>query len=297
MISVQKLNDFKGHVAAIHTVIEDAQGNLFSAGVDKHIIKWDKTSPDKAFVFAKTQEAIYSLYYHPISNLLFVGTSLGKVHVIDVDSKKEIKLYHHHQKQVFKLSEYNGLLYTLGGEGKMGIINLNTLQTQKIIQFSNDKLRSIDFKENRMALACGDSSIKIIDTETHKMQFEFKAHEKSCNVVKFHPTNNLLLSGGWDAHLNIWNESFELIKSIPAHNFAVYSIEFSPNNTLFATGSRDKSIKVWASDNIGLPTSITFEKNMAHNYSVNSLLWSKENDVLYSASDDKKIMAWNIHKV
>jgi WD repeat-containing protein 61 len=297
MISVQKLNDFKGHVAAIHTVIEDTHGNLYSGGVDKHIIKWDKTSPDKAFVFAKTQEAIYSLYYHPISNLLFVGTSLGKIHVIDVVSKKEIKLYHHHKKQVFKLTENNGLLYTLGGEGIMGIINLHSLQTQKIIQFSTDKLRSIDFKENLMVLACGDSSIKIIDIETCQIQQEFIANEKSCNVVKFHPAHNLLLSGGWDAHLNIWSESFELIKSIPAHNYAIYSIEFSPNNKLFATASRDKTIKVWDSENIELPTSITFEKNMSHNYSVNSLLWSNTNDILYSASDDKKIMAWDIHKL
>lgn len=294
MFSIQKLNDYKGHVAAIHCVAEDAEGNLYSGGVDKHIIKWNKKDPDKAFILAKTPEAIYSLYYHSASHQLFIGTSLGKIHVIDIESKKEIKLFHHHQKQVFNLTEHNGLLYTLGGDGAMSVINLNTLQTQKIIQYSNDKIRSIDFKANLIAIACGDSTVKIIDGESYQLKHQFVAHQKSCNVVKFHPTKNQLMSAGWDAHLNVWNESFELLQSIPAHNFAIYSIVFSPNNSLFATASRDKTIKLWRTDDFNLPTSITFEKHQSHNYSVNALLWSKLDGLLYSASDDKKIMVWDI---
>ena len=113
-------------------------------------------------------------------------------------------------------------------------------------------------------------------------------------MVKFHPSDNRLLSGGWDGHLKLWNQDRELEKSIPAHNYAIYSIVFSPDKKLLATGSRDKTIKIWNAINPEFPRSITFENLGGHQYSVNRLIWNEKSNSLISASDDKKIMIWSI---
>jgi len=82
--------------------------------------------------------------------------------------------------------------------------------------------------------------------------------------VRYSPDGKFLLTGGRDAHLNIWQtDSYELIKSIPAHNWAIYDIVFNPDTTLFATASRDKTIKIWDAKHINYCTA-SLKKIMKH---------------------------------
>ena len=123
----------------------------------------------------------------------------------------------------------------------------------------------------------------------------FSAHQFSANVATYSPDGTLLLSGGRDAHLNIWDaKSYTLIKSIPAHNFAIYDIVFSPDAKLFATASRDKTIKIWDAETFELLVRIDKEKWDGHLNSVNKLLWSSYNNYLISTGDDRSIMVWDV---
>ena len=64
-------------------------------------------------------------------------------------------------------------------------------------------------------------------------------------------TENFLLTGGRDGHLNIWQVGdYDMIKLIPAHEWAIYDIVYSPNSNLFATASRDKTLKNLGFENI-----------------------------------------------
>ena len=294
MITIKKTNEFNGHFASIHTLSSEADGLLFSGGVDKHLIKWNLKDINSSKVIAKTTEAIYSIYFDHYNNYLFVGTSSGKIHVIDLIEQKEIKVLKNHAGAVFYLKSHNDFLFSCGGDGVLSIIRLKDLSTIKLISLCKEKIRFMDIKNDVAALACGDASVVILDLITFKIQNRFVAHKKSCNVVRFNPNNETLLTGGWDAHLNIWDEKFELINSIPAHNYAIYSIVFSPDKNLFATGSRDRMIKIWKTDDIESPKTISQENLSGHQFSVNKLVWNEKTGLLYSASDDKKIMEWDI---
>jgi WD40 repeat protein len=278
--------------AGIYALCIEDENFIFSGGVDKHVIRWDINNIDNSKILIKSSEAVYSLYFYEGNNLLFIGTSIGKIHIIDLFQKKEIKLLKSHTNKIFDFRLVNSYLLSAGAAGCLAFTNVNTLKTEQILQVSNERIRSIDIKNNIAVIACGDSHIRVMDLNTKLTITSFQAHEKSCNVVKFHPTNNTILSGGWDAHLKLLDKNFQLIKFIPAHNFAIYSIVFSADNKLFATGSRNKSIKLWDALNTESPKSITYENLKGHRFSVNKLVWDERSGNLFSASDDGKIMIW-----
>lgn len=294
MITINKKQELVGHKAGIYAICQGNEGFIYSGGVDKHVIKWDLSNNENSKILIKSTETIYSLYYYKDKNLIFIGTSSGKIHIIDLSEKKEIKILQSHTDKIFEFKLFGSSIVSVSADGNLGFTNLDTLKTENILKISNQRIRSIDIKDKLAVIACGDSCIRLIDLNNNKTLHSFIAHEKSTNVVKFHPSADILLSGGWDAHLKIWDNNYELLKSIPAHNYAIYSIEFSPDKTMIATGSRDKSIKIWDASNIEFPKSITYENLNGHQFSVNRLFWDQSNGDLVSASDDKKIMIWEI---
>lgn len=296
MILINKKNELVGHKAGIYAICPEVDGFIYSGGVDKHVIRWDINNFENSKILIKSTEAIYSLYYNNDRHLIFIGTSSGKIHIIDLIQKKEIKLLKSHTDKIFEFKLFNSSIISVSADGNLAFTDLNTLKTEYIFKISNEKIRSIDIKDNLAVIACGDSTIKAIDLNNKTILNSFIAHKKSCNVVKFHPTENLILSGGWDANLKVWSTNYDLLKSIPAHNYAIYSIEFSPDKSMFATGSRDKSIKIWEASNIEFPKSITYENQKGHQFSVNRIFWDQSSGDLVSASDDKKIMIWEIRK-
>lgn len=294
MINIVKKNELIGHMAPIYALCVDENNFIYSGGVDRQVIRWDPQDVSKSIIITKSSEAIYSLFHYPENNYLFIGTTTGKIHVVDLNLKKEIKLLKNHTDKIFDFKLFGNYLIAVSGDGSISFTNLINLKTEQVVNISNDRVRSIDIKNNLAAIACGNSNIVILDLQTKTILNSFIANNKSCNVVKFHPSDTRLLSGGWDGHLNIWAENYELTQSIPAHNYAIYSIVFSPDKKLFATGSRDKTIKIWNADKPEFPKSITFENLGGHQYSVNRLIWNEKNDYLISASDDKKVMIWSI---
>ncbi len=294
MINILKKNELTGHMAPIYALCVEEKNFIYSGGVDRQVIRWDLEDLNNSKIITKSSEAIYSLFHFAENNYLFVGTSTGKIHVVDINQKKEIKLLKNHTDKIFDFILFGSYLIAVSADGSISFTNLTNLKTEQILNISNERIRSIDIKGTIAAIACGNSNIVILDLKSKTIINSFIAHNKSCNVVKFHPFDNLLLSGGWDGHLKLWGQDYELEISIPAHNYAIYSIAFSPDKKFFATGSRDKTIKIWNAINPEFPKSITFENLGGHQYSVNRLIWNEKSGTLISASDDKKIMIWSI---
>jgi len=316
VIQVKKLSELTGHSGAVYALEHSEETNCFYSGSgDKLVAKWnlDTLHPEK--FSAQLPGIIYSLCFIADKNVLLAGTSEGKIHVIDLKDKKEIKILQNHNQPVFDLKasplpspkERGDLILSAGGDGVLSIISLTDFSTIKLLKLCNEKLRAIDIYENYAAVACGDGMIRIIDLKELKLKNEFPAHAGSVYSVKFSPDGNYLLSGGKDAHLKIWimdntksnghqpsTINHQPFKSIPAHNYAIYSIVFRPDGKYFATASRDKTFKIWDTNTFEMLTRINKENFDGHINSVNKLLWSKPNNLLISVGDDRKVMVWEI---
>jgi len=311
-ISVNKIATFTGHSGSVYALEHFGDGLWVSGGGDGIVASWNLFSPDEGEVVTRTPGVIYSLL--KMDETLLVGSATGAIHVVNIRERKEERLLQYHNSGIFILHhiQYHHLILSLSGDGKLGVIDANSLALKNMLSLGTTKLRgaSVHPNQNLLAIGSGDGSINTFSLPELNPLHHWQAHQPgfSVNAIRFSPDGKFLLSGSRDAHLHIFDveNEFKLFKSIPAHNYAIYSIEYSPDEKLFATASRDKTIKIWDAETFEVLYRIDKEKNEGHLNSVNKLLWmhtanSESPDPLQgseqrliSASDDRKLMVWSI---
>ncbi len=299
----QRVAHIKGHQQPIYTLIPAHKPSLFYSGSGDNVVaQWSLNDFSFEKVLAKVPATIYALHYLPDQQLFFIGQRNGGIHIIDMEKKKEIKLLQFHEAPIFdiKVALPHNIFFAVAGDGKLSAWSLEDFSLLYEVQLcKQENVRFIDFAPDisEMAVACSDSTIRIIDVEHFEQKAVLKSHERSVFCTRYHPNGKYILSGSLDARLNIWDveKNYELYQRIPAHYFTINSIAFSPDNKFFATGSRDRTIKVWDAAHFQLLKVINYEKHNGHRFSVNSLHWSSYNDYLVSGSDDCSMMVWSIN--
>ena len=89
---ITKKASLTGHQGAVYSLSEGLGENMvLSCSGDKFLTQWniDTCIPDSFSV--KMQSVVYSSLFLKNKNQLLIGTVDGSLHVIDLDSKKEIK--------------------------------------------------------------------------------------------------------------------------------------------------------------------------------------------------------------
>ncbi|SHL08102.1 WD40 repeat domain-containing protein [Flavobacterium xanthum] len=300
-IGIKHIATLTGHSGCVYAMDKGISDNtVFTAGSDMFIALWNLETLQAEKFSASLPAAVYAICHIPEKKLLLAGTTTGSIHILDLEKKEEKKMLQHHTAPIFdiKYSLETNCFYTAGGDGNFAVCSLDTLSLIKMKKLSKEKVRSIDFNytTSEIAVALGDCNILVFDLHTLDYKKDFIGHGLASNVVRYSPDGKFLLTGGRDAHLNIWQVgNYDLLKSIPAHNWAIYDIVFSPDATLFATASRDKTIKIWDAKTFQLLKRITKENFDAHTHSVNKLIWSTYNNYLVSVGDDRLVMVREVN--
>jgi WD40 repeat protein len=297
-ICISKQAELSGHAGPVYCLLKLRQNNLLLSGsADKMIGSWNIDSYTPNNFSVKTNASVFSLcHIHPL-NYLCVGLSNGSLHIIDLNQKKEIKNIVHYKAPVFNIlyNSHKRHLYSASGDGILSIWDTDTFKLLLNIPMGIFKIRQLSLHHNHLAVACGDGNIRILETEFYNEIYKLNAHQDSVHSIKYNEANNLLVSGGKDAHLKFWDvgNHYKLIKSIPAHNYAIYAIDFNSDQSLMITGSRDKTIKLWNIHNYEIIKRIDRKNFQAHTHSVNAVLWINQ-QIFVSSGDDKKIIFWKV---
>jgi WD40 repeat protein len=282
---------FTGHRASIYALAAGTDSVFYSAGSEGMIVAWNAEDPEEGSVIAKVPGVIYSLLNFE-NKLLLAGTAHGKIHVIDIQNKKEVRLLQYHHAPVFRIAwnSFNELFYSLDGNG---VAQVYDIQLNPIKSFSpaQGKLRSIAFNENEIAIGSADGMIRTYSPQL-ELRMQWQAHQEGFNVNALYYTDSVLLSGSRDAHLNISDpRSGRVMESIPAHNYAIYTIaSHATSPAVIATASRDKTVKVWNCESMEMLQRLD-DSSGGHSNSVNDLVWL-DADTIISAGDDRLAIAW-----
>jgi WD repeat-containing protein 61 len=296
---LQLQHRFTGHQGSIYALVKGQDEGVFYTGAgDKIVAQWDLHHLGDGILIAKATDSIYCMHFLSEQNRLLIGQGSGGVHVVHLTENREERLLKLHDQAVFGLlsSSMHKLIFTLGGDGILCVLNDQSFEVIQRIRLSEKKLRTIVINKNqdRIYVGCGDGSIVELSLPSFQINHRFQAHglDFSVNALSFSPDESKLLSGSRDAHLNIFQlHNYELISSIPAHNYAIYDIVFDPSGNYFATASRDKSVKIWDYNSLSVLKRLEGNDGKGHINSVNKLLWLADGTLL-SAGDDRAVQSW-----
>lgn len=297
---IRKLAQLTGHNASIFALAEGRDGQHFLSGAgDGWVAEWDFQNPETGRLIAKVDAQIFSLLFLKKYNRLVVGNMNGGLHWVDLQDANLTKNIAHHQKGVFDIREVREEVFTIGGEGKITRWQPGDCRSVESLHLSHQALRCMDVceKRNEIAIGSSDNNIYFLDAETLELKQTIEgAHANSVFSLRYSPDASYLLSGGRDAHLNVWDleNRGEKLRSEPAHWFTINDIAFHPDGIHFATASRDKTLKIWNLENFQLLKVLEPARDGGHKNSVNKLLWAKHGNTLLSCGDDRTIILWKI---
>ncbi len=287
---------FTGHRGAVYALERTANPHLFLSGSgDGHVVRWDLRSPEKGELVADAVHAVFALHHDVERKLLFIGNENGGLHVIDLVASEEIRLLQAHKRGIFSMTRLTGdRLVCTAGDGSISVWKLPTMELERHIPLCEEKVRGSALSPDGklLAVACGDGSVRVLETKNFNEKHTIEAHAKGAASVAWHPGKTALVSGGRDGYLRFWrtDKGYEPLQAFAAHRANIYGIAFNNDASLCATASRDKSVKIWDAKSFD-PLAKLDLSTQAHTHSVNTVRWCMDGSLL-TASDDRRIMRW-----
>jgi WD40 repeat protein len=108
-------------------------------------------------------------------------------------------------------------------------------------------------------------------------------------AVTFSPTGKLLVSGGADEKVRLWNpETGALVKTLEGHTSWVRAVAVSPDGRLIASGGGDGTVRLWNIETGALQIPPLYD----HLYPVTSVAFSPDEELLASGGEDGLVRLW-----
>ena len=115
------------------------------------------------------------------------------------------------------------------------------------------------------------------------------AHLKAVNVVKSTPNGEMIISGGHDKSIKIWNKKLQLSHQLDGHKRGVWDLAIHWQDKTLASASGDMTVKLW--NLVELQCMRTFE---GHTNSVIRVKFLPDGMNLVSTSADALIKVFNV---
>ncbi|MFY0599962.1 MAG: WD40 repeat domain-containing protein [Cyclobacteriaceae bacterium] len=297
-IQVNKLKTLTGHKDPLYTLEAIDSKRFLSAGGDGMVVLWDLENPDTGQMIVKVPASVYSLEFNAAKNLLVVGQNFNGIHLIDVETKSEIKSVALTKEAIYDIQSTEECILVGTGDGELALLDwdLNVLLKRR---YTDKSVRSIALKpeEDIVAVGYSDHMIRILKLSDLTLVKEYQGHDNSVFSLTFHPDLPILLSAGRDARIKFWDtdRDYDPVEEIVAHMYTINHLAFSPDKQHFVSCSMDKSIKVWDAKTFKLLKVIDKARHAGHGTSVNKLLWLNHKETLVSCSDDRTISLWDIN--
>ena len=291
-----------GHKDCLYSILlSPDQNELYTAGSDGLVARWDLSNPADAQLAAQLKNGIYTMRFLHNSTSLLLGTIKGGLHVVDLLQHKELHLYQRSDDPIFDMDWLGDQLFVAHGDGVVSQWEAESLQSLRMQQktaVSTAAIRCLLAHPTEPLFATGssDGAVRLHQAAGGVLQ-TLTAHTSSVFSLLWLSGGKYLLSGSRDAHIAVWEtETGKLLDKFPAHLFTVNHLLHLPEVGLVASASRDKTIKLWDDKSLELVKVASYDKfpGMAHSHSVNKLAWQAEKRQLISVGDDRKVLIWQI---
>lgn len=231
---------------------------IASGGDDKTVKLWSLSDQKEIASWTGHSDKVYSVAFHPKGEILASGSDDKNIKLWSVKTGEVISTLQGHKDKVLsvKFSSDGKILASGGGENDKTIVLWNIAEKRSMTLKGHSDwfggVLSVDIsaKNNFIASASKDKTIKIWQIQDGKEIFTLSEHTDHVNSVSISPNNPLLASGSDDKTLKLWDlKKREVMISIP-HPGKVYSVNFSPDGRHIATGCEDKMVRIYSTSEL-----------------------------------------------
>jgi WD40 repeat protein len=286
------------HAGSIYAVTSLPKKKLIlTGGADKIVASWNMDTFENTPFSIKTNSAILNLNYLEEKNELLIGLFNGNFHVIDIESRKEIKFIPFHKAGLFSsfIDKEKKQLVLGSGDGTYSIWNYLNYSLLDKGKLSHGKIRTIEKVKNEYVFGTSEGALVGIDDEEFKPRIIRILDQKNgINSILYLPSKEALLCGTKDAHITAYHiDSEKEIFSFPAHNWPIYQLKKIDEHR-FVSCSRDKTIKIWNNSTLDLIERLDWKSHKSHTHSVNNLHLIPNSHKMISVGDGKRIVIWEL---
>ena len=189
----------------------------------------------------------------------------------------------------------------------------STLNNLKAFKAHKEPIRDLSFSPSdvHFVSASDDQTCSVWDMETSVEVTALKGHGWDVKAAKWHPTKGLIITGGKDQLIKLWDpraatsgggragvtaphKDKHCLADLHAHKNTVNRLAWCPSNPhWFLSGSRDNLVKVF-----DIRTMREFQTNRIHKKEITALTWHPFIERLFaSASYDGMIQQWFVGSV
>lgn len=181
---------------------------LATGGEDKAIIIWDVDRGERLMVLRKHKKGVLTIDWSPDGKYLVSGGRDKRVFIWEMGIERPLVELPNHTDIVVAVAFSNDgrFIASCTRDGILRIWRFGTWRLHKTVKLESAP-QSISWgpDDRRIAIACGDGKIAILDLPTLRLE-SFNAHKECTTVADWCQQWDVILSGGGDGIVKLWKK-------------------------------------------------------------------------------------------
>lgn len=279
-------------------LVDWSSTNILAVGLSTFVYLWNaSTSQATKLCSVGDFDAVTSISWMQRGNHLAIGTANGRVHLWDVNEKKEIGKYSRHKSRVGALA-WNGNILTSGSRDHS--IQFQDIRESKTfhrqVEGHRQEVCGLEWSHDKLQLASGgnDNRLLVWDLRNTQPIHRFEKHIAAVKALTWSPhQRGVLASGGGtaDRHIRTWNTlTGENLDNVDTGS-QVCNLAWSRNvNEIVSThGYSLNQIMVWSYPSMRQVATLT-----GHSMRVLYLAVSPDGQTVVTGAGDETLRFWNL---